>query len=67
MKSGIIFVVLAAVAVVIIIWGIVCSSRLLVSVAAPPFSSVTLDKLLNCSASLFHLYHGENCGAYCRK
>ena len=67
MKAGIIFVVLAAVAFVIIIWGVVCSSRLLVSVATPPFSSVTLGKLLNCSASLFHLYHGENCAAYCRK
>lgn len=49
MKAGITFVVLAAVAIVIIIiiWGVVCSSRLLVSVPTPPFSSVTLGKLLN--------------------
>lgn len=46
MKAGITFLVLAAVAVVIIVWGVVCSSRLLVSVPTPPFSSVTLGKLL---------------------
>lgn len=56
MKAGIIFVVLAAVAVIIIIWGEVCSSRLLALAATPPFSSVTLGKLLNCSASLFQFW-----------
>ena len=49
MKAGINFVVSAAVAVdiIIIIWGVVCSSMLLVSVPTPPFSSVTLGNLLN--------------------
>lgn len=51
MKAGITFVVFAAVAVdiIIIIWGVVCSSRLLVSVPTLPFSSVTLASCLTAS------------------